>query len=671
MLKKKIIAVVSVLLLLSANVANAFKQDYTPNDKYLASQIYLNAINITPSWSDELKVNKEVVVAVLDSGMDLTHPDLVDNIWTNSGEIPNDGLDNDNNSYVDDVYGWNFVASNNNPQPDIIGEYDFVAANHGTIVAGIIAAQENMIGIVGIAPQVKIMPLKILDGKGSGNILVLSQAIKYAVENGADIINLSLVGNNVDKVLADAIVDAYNRGVMIVAASGNEKENGVDLDVDPRYPVCEVDNVNRVLGVAALDSNKKLSPFSNYGEKCIDISAPGNNFFSTVYHNDNNLDFNQYYSGGWSGTSVAAPTVTATAALIKMMYPDLRPYDIYTIIKASAQDLQQANPFDHKKLGSGLLDVGAALNMAASYFENTIKIVMAPEAGLPPEVLLLDDKGQLESSFLAYSKNFKGGVNVTTGAVAGDGHQQIVTAPMAGGGPHLRVFNRAGNILSEFFAYDSKFTGGVNLAVGNLNSDQRDEIVTAPLSGVGPVRVFDNQGNLLSEFIPYDSKFTGGVNLAVGDVNNDGLGEIVTAPRTNHGPDIKVFTMSGRLISNFSAYESTWKSGVSLTVGDVNNDKWPEIVTVPAKGHSPDVRVFGLKGRLKSEFVPYSKYLTTGIKILATDISGDKLPEILTLPNQGSTSLLRIFDSSGLEKNNYYLRNPHDRNGYNFSVLNK
>ncbi len=672
MLKRKKIAVVSVLLLFIANTVQAFKQDYTPEDKYLPNQTYLNLLNVGPSWSNDLQVNKEVVVAVLDSGMDLTHPDLVSNIWTNAGEIAGDGLDNDNNSYIDDRHGWNFVASNNNPQPNIKGDYDYIAVNHGTIVAGIIAAEKNISGVVGIAPQVKIMPLKILDEKGVGNILVLSQAIKYAVDNGADIINLSLVGNHLDKVLADAISEAYNKGVMIVAASGNEKDAGIDLDASPRYPVCEVDNVNRILGVAALDQNKKLTSFSNYGEQCIDISAPGINFYSTVYYDKSVLDFNQYYSGGWSGTSVAAPTVTATAALIKMQYPELKPYDIYTILKASAQDLQKINPFNHRDLGSGLLDIGAALNMAAEYYNQSARIILAPEAGLPPEILILDNQGKMKTSFLAYGQNFKGGVNVAVADVTGDGQEEIITAPLAGGGPHIKIFNSLGNMVSEFFAYEAKFKGGVNIAVGDVTGDRQAEIVTAPVSGANAqIKVFDSKGQLLSEFLAYDAKFSGGVNLAIGDVNNDGFGEIVTAPRSNNVPEIRVFNMSGRPISKFLAYDDTWTGGVSITVGDVNNDKWPEIVTVPAKGRAPAVKVYSLKGRLKSEFMPYSKYLTTGIKIIAADISGDNLPEILTLPNQGSTALLRVFDSAGLEKSNYYLRHPRDKNGYNFSVLNK
>ncbi|MFA6467078.1 MAG: S8 family serine peptidase, partial [Patescibacteria group bacterium] len=443
-IKNNKIAIFGLFFLFWATNVQAFTQTYTPTDPNMVYQTYFDMINISPSWSSELKVNKEVVVAVLDSGVDLDHPDLVDNIWVNTEEIAGDGIDNDKNSYIDDRFGWDFVSSDNDPEPDISGSYDFTAINHGTIVAGIISATANQSGIVGIAPRAKIMPLKILDAQGMGNTLVLSQAIDYAVENGADIINLSLVGDTYGDNLEKSITNAYDQGVMIIAASGNEESLGLDLDISPRYPICDIDGVNRVLGVAALDSKELLATFSNYGETCIDISAPGTEFYSTVYNDPNNAEFKQYYRGGWNGTSVAAPIVAATAALIKSSFPNLRPYDIYTIISSSAKDLRISNPLYHVDLGSGLIDIGAALNLAENYYNNSINIVLGPQKGLKPEILLLDVKGALENVFLAYNANFTGGVNIAVGDVDGDGQEEIVTAPMAGGGPHIKVFTKSG-----------------------------------------------------------------------------------------------------------------------------------------------------------------------------------------------------------------------------------
>ncbi|MCD4761196.1 FG-GAP-like repeat-containing protein, partial [bacterium] len=369
------------------------------------------------------------------------------------------------------------------------------------------------------------------------------------------------------------------------------------------------------------------------------------------------------------GTSVAAPIVSATAALIKSNYPELRPYDIYNIIMASAKDLRTENPQYHNDLGSGLIDIGSALDLATHYREEAIKILLAPSRNLTPEISIMDTHGNLEDVFLAYNVNFRGGVNLAVGDVNGDGHDEIVTAPRTGGGPHVRIFDKHGKVLSEFFAYVADFYGGVNLAVGDVNGDGYDEIVTAPMGGRDPyIRVFDMHGKVLSEFSAYNSSYTGGVNLALGDVNNDEKDEIITAPRGGHIPEIKIFDYRNFQKDSFLAYDRSMTSGVNISVGDVNNDRWPEIITVPADDNPPQIKLFSMRGRLKAEFLSYSQYLRTGVRVLARDISGDKLPEILSLPSQG-TSLLRVYDSLGVEKSNLYLRNPQDNTGYNFEIL--
>lgn len=652
-----------------ANSALAFQQDYTPLDPYLFQQSYLGTINTKGSWSSQSKENKEVVVAILDSGIDLAHPDLKNNIWINSDEIPGDGLDNDENSYIDDINGWDFVDSDNDPMPVLLEGYDYTAVNHGTVIAGIIGASANDEGIVGINPRAKLMDLRILDSKGMGNTLVLSQAIDYAVENGADIINLSLVGKSIDESLKRSIVNAYNKGVMIVAASGNESKVGVDLDAEPAYPVCDFDNVNRIIGVAAVDSQNKLSTFSNFGEKCIDIAAPGVNIYSTVYHDIEDSNFSSYYRGGWSGTSVAAPLVTGALSLLKMNYPNLRPADMYSILLSSTDSLQAANTLLYKKLGKGLLNIGAALDAANKYYNQTIKIVLAPQASLSPEILIMNDKGNLLSSFLAYDKKFKGGVNIATGDIDQDGFYEIVTAPMSKGGPHIRVFSNQGLLENEFFAYDAKYSGGVNLALADTDGSKNKKIVVAPVTGGSEVKIFTANGSLLNSFLAYDAKFKGGVNIATGDIDNDGKDEIITAPAAVGGPHIKVFNSDGLLLYQFFAYDKKMTKGVWPTVGDIDHDGWQEIVTVPAKNSVPQVNAFSFNGQPLYSFVAYSQYLTAGIRLSARDLSGDGYLELLALPNKSSSALLRIYDSRGLEKNNLYLRNPQDKNGYNLDVL--
>jgi hypothetical protein len=669
----KKIALFSIFTLLMANTAYSFSQDYTPQDPNLYEQsVYFDLINIEPSWSDDIQINKEVVIAVLDSGIDLDHPDLIASLWKNTDEIPGDGIDNDNNSYIDDVDGWDFMSSDNNPEPDLTEGYDDVAVNHGTVVAGVIAATANTQGVIGVAPQAKIMPLKILDETGKGNTLVLAQAIDYAVENGADIINLSLVGDSFTDDLNTSIAKAYNSGVMVIAASGNEDEEGISLDTDPRYPVCDIDGINRVFGVAAVDKDLKLTEFSNFGKDCIDISAPGTGFYSTNFQKSSTTDFQTYYSNGWNGTSVATPVISGTAALIKMNFPELRPFDIYSILSSSAQSLQRTNPVHHIDLGAGLVDVGEAINLAYDYANQDIKIILAPQAGLAPEILVMNTKGDLRNSWLAYSEHFTGGVNVVVGDVYGDGPQEVITAPKKGGGPHVRIFDDRGKLLSEFFAYGADFHGGVNIALGDVNNDGINEIITAPGPGGGPhIKVFDSSGNLLTEFFAYEASFDGGVNVATGDVNNDGVAEIVLAPYSGYAPQIKVFDYQRRLKSSFKAFDAGMTSGINISVGDVNSDEWPEIIATPRVNYSPDIKLFSFKGRDKGGFLSYSQYLTTGVEIVSSDITGDGLPEIITLPNKGGAALLKIYDYNGLEKNSFYLRNPEDKNGYNFGILSR
>ncbi len=134
-------------------------------------------------------------------------------------------------------------------------------------------------------------------------------------------------------------------------------------------------------------------------------------------------------------------------------------------------------------------------------------------------------------------------------------------------------------------------------------------------------------------------------------------------------PEIRVFDNNHRIKGRFLAYDSNMKSGVEVTVGDINNDNWNEIITVPVKDDQYIVKLFSMKGRDKGQFLSYGKSLTMGLKIIAKDISGDNIPEILTLPNKGTASLLRIYDDNGLEKDNMYLRNPNDRNGYSLDIL--
>ena len=163
-------------------------------------------------------------------------------------------------------------------------------------------------------------------------------------------------------------------------------------------------------------------------------------------------------------------------------------------------------------------------------------------------------------TFLAYAENFKGGVNVAVGDVNGDGQKEIITAPGNGGGPHIRIFDQEGNIISQFFAYSTKFSGGVNLAVGDVDADGVEDIITAPMGQYQPeIKIFDLLGEEKNNFLAYDVKFNGGVSVTTSDVNLDGTSEIVTAPSKGGGPHIRIFNQSGKVMGQFFADDKKYR----------------------------------------------------------------------------------------------------------------
>lgn len=240
-------------------------------------------------------------VAVIDTGVAVDHPDLRDQIAINAGEIAGNGIDDDDNGYVDDAAGWDFVADD--PVADD-------ANGHGTHVAGTIAARGNdATGIVGVAPATRIMPLRVLDANGSGTLADILSAYGYAVRNGARIVNLSLGGDSASRGERDAIAAAP--GVLFVAAAGNGGADGLgdDDDVAGEYP-CAYDLAN-VVCVAAGDRDDRLASFSNYGAASVDLAAPGVNILSDQPPSSMGAPRYAFYSG----TSMATPHVSGVAAL--------------------------------------------------------------------------------------------------------------------------------------------------------------------------------------------------------------------------------------------------------------------------------------------------------------------------------------------------------------------
>ncbi|RLJ03783.1 MAG: hypothetical protein DRP08_03015, partial [Candidatus Aenigmatarchaeota archaeon] len=262
-------------------------------------------IDAPEAW-DIFTGNKEVIVAVIDTGVDYNHEDLADNIWTNPGEIPGNGVDDDGNGFVDDYYGWDFAYDDNDPMD---------GHSHGTHCSGTVGGVgNNGVGVAGVSWDVRIMAVKFLNDAGWGYTSDAIEAINYATMMDADIMSNSWGGGGYSSALKAAIQAANDAGILFVAAAGNDAEN---TDINPHYPSCY--DVPNVMSIAATDHNDALAWFSNYGNKTVDLGAPGVNILSTVPGNG--------YSS-YSGTSMATPHVAGAAALLKASNPALTHLEI-------------------------------------------------------------------------------------------------------------------------------------------------------------------------------------------------------------------------------------------------------------------------------------------------------------------------------------------------------
>ena len=305
---------------------------WVPNDPLLPGQWGLTRLSVSSAW-DVVTGTAAVVIAVVDSGIDLYHPDLIPNLWTNPGEIPGNGLDDDNNGYVDDAQGWNFISGSN----DV---YD--GNGHGTQVAGIIAAAANDgVGMAGMCWNCRLMPVRVMADSGAANYSDIAAGVVYATQKGTKVINLSLGGYADSKTLRDAINAAVAQGIVVVGGAGN------DNVATPFYPAA----YSNVLAVAGTTISDTRAGYSNYGS-WVDVSAPGVEITTT------------FLGGDWgpgSGTSVAAPFAAGLAGLIRSRWPEWTEAMVRNQMMRTADNVDGANPGYAGQLGAGRLNAGAAM----------------------------------------------------------------------------------------------------------------------------------------------------------------------------------------------------------------------------------------------------------------------------------------------------------------------
>ena len=313
-----------------------YEATFTTNDPMLGDEWGLGAIRAFEAWNTQ-QGDPSTVIAVVDTGVQMNHPDLAAKIWANTGELPGNGIDDDGNGFVDDTRGWDFVSNDNDPTDDHF---------HGTHVAGTAAgATDNLLGIAGVCPLCRVMPVKVLNAGGSGSATVIAAGITYAANNGAQVINMSLGGTGNSSVMRDAALAASSVSLVVAAAGNSARCIGPGTGCQPFFPAAH----SFVFSVEAREESGARASFSNYDQDGpyvsgypeqynYDVAAPGAGILSTFIGSTY-----EYLDG----TSMAAPHVAGIAGLLVSEHPTWTPSQV-----AQAM-LQTAN--------AGLVDVVAAL----------------------------------------------------------------------------------------------------------------------------------------------------------------------------------------------------------------------------------------------------------------------------------------------------------------------
>ncbi|MDY3556574.1 S8 family serine peptidase [Gemmata sp. JC717] len=595
--------------------------DGVPNDPTYGSLYGMTKIGAPAAW-DVTTGNRNFVVAVIDSGVDYNHPDLAANIWTNAGEIPGNGIDDDGNGYVDDVHGWDFANNDNDPMDD---------NNHGTHVAGTIGAVgNNGIGVAGVNWAVQIMPLKFLGASGGGYTSNAIRALDYAVRMGAKVSNNSWGGGAYSTAMAAAIGRARDAGHIFVAAAGNEAKN---IDTNPSYPASYIQSYDNVVTVAATDSSDRLANFSNYGAGSVTLAAPGVGIYSTTPNNT--------YSS-FSGTSMATPHVTGAIALYWSANPGLTYQQVISQLKSAVDPVAGLSG---KVATAGRLNVAKMFGLASPAPGGTTPTpqpAVAPPVvvGAPvgTELVRVLGEGGVTRLVLDPHPGFVGGIAAAAGDVTGDGVADVVTAATYGG--HVKVFDGvSGAEIRSFYAF-AGYQGPISLAVGDLNGDGiGDLIVAANLNG--HVKVFDGKtGELTFSVLVYNGYF-GSIAVSAADLDGDGRNELVTAADGGAGVHVKAFTAGTMVLrDSFLATAPGAATGFSVSAGDIDGDGIAELLV------SQGARVRVLDARTKAaraDFFAFDPGTTDRVTVQAGRYDSAARADVVAVREVGGRALVNVF----------------------------
>lgn len=489
----------------------------------------VQSVRLPEAW-DITHNASNVTVAVIDTGVDDSNPDIAPNI----------------------VPGWNFIDNNSDARPNSSASSTRIGLNHGTVVAGIIGAVgNNDIGSAGVAWRIKIMPLKILDEKGDGDSDLAVKAIDYAINHKVDIINLSFVGPTPSLNFIQAVRRAYRAGIVVVAAAGNGSEGarGLDLDFIPQYPVCFDDPLreeNWVIGVAALGGDGAIAPFSNYGARCVDVSAPGYRISSTVLF-DATKGADGIFGGAWSGTSIAAPFVSGLAALIKSVQPSWTPDQIRKAI------LDNTDPIpgnDSLVAGRGSIDAAKTLRYAAYGGDGGVPtgvFLTAAQSGRNRIIKVFDPKFIEANSFVVGKLSANTRATAITTDVSGSGVANIVVAIPDKKGTLIKIFQRNGALLKTLRPFNSKIRDNANLSAIDLDRDGADELLVTPEHSQ-TTYIMSGDGTIRTTITTPDQ----GVNIKTVAFLNHGDPIIATAALYSNHVVIYEWNKDGAFIRSFS-----------------------------------------------------------------------------------------------------------------------